>query len=79
MDPRQLQAVIPSISTMDVSDPEESIVAVMGRDIRLGCGIPRYRTNRDWYEFIPEEAAAVAKFAVRKLTGTPCGVSFITL
>jgi hypothetical protein len=74
LDPRWLQPVIPSVSIMDVSDPGESIVAVMGRGIRVRY--PANLTHRDWYEFIPEEAAALAKFAVRKLIDTPCGVYY---
>jgi len=74
LDPRQLQPVLPSISIVDVADPEEAIVAVMGRNIR--ARFPPNLTHSDWYQFIPEVGAAVAKLAVRKLIDTPCGVYY---
>jgi hypothetical protein len=74
LDPRVIQRALPSMSIMDVSDPQASIVAVMGKDIRVRY--PANLTHLDWYGFIPEEGAAVAKDAVRKLIETPCGVYY---
>jgi hypothetical protein len=74
LDPRELQRVLPSLSIMDISDPDASIVAVMGRDIR--SRYPACLDHHDWYDFIPQEGAAVAKEAVRKLIDTPCGVYY---
>lgn len=74
LDPRELQRVLPSLSIMDISDPKVSIVAVMGKDIR--ARYPANLNHDDWYSFIPQEAAAVAMDAVRRLIETPCGVYY---
>lgn len=74
LDPREVQRVLPSMSIMDISDPEASIIAVMGKNIR--ARYPADLNHQDWYGFIPQEGAAVAKDAVRKLIDTPCGVYY---
>ena len=74
LDPRDLQRVLPSLSIMDIADPEASIVAVMGRDIR--ARYPAGVNRQDWYKLIPQQAADAAKDAVRKLVDTPCGVYY---
>ncbi len=74
LDPRELQRVLPSLSIMDISDADASIVAVMGKDIR--ARYPAGLDHHDWYDFIPQDAVAAAKEAVRKLIDTPCGVYY---
>ena len=74
LDPRQLQRVLPSLSIMDISHPDASIIAVMGKDIK--ARYPAGVSQQDWYDFIPEEGAAVAREAVRRLIDTPCGVYY---
>jgi hypothetical protein len=74
LDPRELQRVLPSLSIMDISDPDSSIIAVMGKDIK--ARYPAGVNQQDWYGFIPQEGAAVAREAVRRLIDTPCGVYY---
>jgi len=74
LDPRELQRVLPSLSIMDISDPDASIIAVMGKDIKTRY--PAGVNQQDWYDFIPQEGAAVAREAVRRLIDTPCGVYY---
>jgi hypothetical protein len=74
LDPREIQGVLPAVSIFDASDPEASIVAVMGKEIRR-----RYSadpTSGNWYDFIPEKGRVVLRDAVRKLIETPCGVYY---
>jgi hypothetical protein len=74
LDPREIQRVLPSLSIMDVVDPEASVVAVMGREIRRRY--PADPTHDNWYDHLPGEGAAVLKQAVRKLVETPCGIYY---
>jgi hypothetical protein len=74
LDPREIQGVLPSVSIMEVSDAEASIVAVMGREIRKRFSTDP--TSGNWYDFIPAEGAATLKEAMRRLIDTPCGVYY---
>ncbi len=74
LDPRELQDVLPDMTIMDIPKPGESIIAVMGRNIR--SRYPPDVSDRNWYDFIPPEAAAAAEAAVKQLVEIPCGVYY---
>lgn len=75
LDPRELQQVLPDMTIMDVSKPGESIVAVMGRNIRSRYP-PDLLDHRNWYDFIPPEAVAASEAAVKPIVEIPCGVYY---
>lgn len=74
LDPRELQRVLPDMTIMDISKPGQSIIAVMGRNIRLRY--PSGLDRRNWYDFIPPEAAAASEEVVQLLVEIPCGVYY---
>ena len=75
LDPRELQPVLPDLTIMDLPKPGESMVAVMGKNIRSRYP-PDLLDHRNWYDFIPPEGVAASEAAVRPLVEIPCGVYY---
>jgi hypothetical protein len=72
--PRAMVKVLPWITIADVSDPDKSIVRLMGSSVT-----DRYGTNptgRDWREMVPDDLKPLIADAVRAMLKAPCGVYY---